>query len=334
MRALRNRSSFRAVMALVALAAALTAAVGPAGAGPVGCGAVLKSDTTLDSDLVNCPRDGLVIGAAGITIDLNGHTVSGTRRGGSAGLRNHGFHDVIVKNGTVKGFHEGLVLKAAKRNLLTGLTVEENALAGISLNGAHHNRIASNRVYVSFGHGILLRGSHGNRVLGNEASGRGLIPPSAGIGLYGSRGNRIQGNRAINSLIAIALYDSHQNALFSNNAAGSNLGRNLTGIAVFNSDKTLIRRNDVSSSRVDGIFVGLGSSGTSIERNIAGQVDGLRGADDGIDVNDPSAFIAGNTANGNGDLGIEAMQAVQDGGGNRASGNGNPRQCVGVSCSA
>jgi hypothetical protein len=39
------------------------------------------------------------------------------------------------------------------------------------------------------------------------------------------------------------------------------------------------------------------------------------------------------TANDNGDLGIEAVAGVNDGGGNRASGNGNPAQCTGVACS-
>ena len=34
-------------------------------------------------------------------------------------------------------------------------------------------------------------------------------------------------------------------------------------------------------------------------------------------------------ANDNGDLGIEAVSGVTDGGGNRARGNGNPAQCVG-----
>ena len=32
---------------------------------------------TLDSDLVNCPNNGIVIGADNITLDLNGHTIDG-----------------------------------------------------------------------------------------------------------------------------------------------------------------------------------------------------------------------------------------------------------------
>jgi hypothetical protein len=34
----------------------------------------------------------------------------------------------------------------------------------------------------------------------------------------------------------------------------------------------------------------------------------------------------------NGDLGIEAVPGVIDGGGNHAHGNGNPGQCTNISC--
>jgi hypothetical protein len=39
-----------------------------------------------------------------------------------------------------------------------------------------------------------------------------------------------------------------------------------------------------------------------------------------------------NRADDNRDLGIEAEAGAVDGGGNKASGNGNPAQCVNVAC--
>jgi hypothetical protein len=42
--------------------------------------------------------------------------------------------------------------------------------------------------------------------------------------------------------------------------------------------------------------------------------------------------ITRNLATYNGDLGIEAVAGTIDGGGNRAFGNGNPLQCVGIAC--
>jgi hypothetical protein len=51
---------------------------GQASAGiDVSCGDEITADTTLDSDLVDCPNNGIVIGADGITLDLNGHSIEG-----------------------------------------------------------------------------------------------------------------------------------------------------------------------------------------------------------------------------------------------------------------
>ena len=41
------------------------------------CGDTITTDTTLDSDLVDCPTNGIVIGADNVTLDLNGHTIDG-----------------------------------------------------------------------------------------------------------------------------------------------------------------------------------------------------------------------------------------------------------------
>jgi hypothetical protein len=78
----------------------------------------------------------------------------------------------------------------------------------------------------------------------------------------------------------------------------------------------------------DGIRVEPAASGTLLRANVT-----TRNGDDGIDVESPATTITANLANDNTDLGIEAVAGVTDGGGNRASGNGNPAQCVGVACS-
>jgi hypothetical protein len=78
----------------------------------------------------------------------------------------------------------------------------------------------------------------------------------------------------------------------------------------------------------DGIRVEPQAGGTLLKANVT-----TRNGDDGIDVESPATTITANLANDNTDLGIEAVPGVTDGGGNRASGNGNPAQCVGVACS-
>ena len=67
------------VVFVVALAtwALLGMLVSDALANHVTCGDVITTDTTLDSDLLDCAGHGIVIGADNITLDLNGHTIDG-----------------------------------------------------------------------------------------------------------------------------------------------------------------------------------------------------------------------------------------------------------------
>ena len=65
------------VLIAFALVGATAASGGRALASQVSCGETITADTTLDSDLVNCPNHGIVIGADGVTLDLNGHLVDG-----------------------------------------------------------------------------------------------------------------------------------------------------------------------------------------------------------------------------------------------------------------
>ena len=45
------------------------------------CGQTITADTTLNSDLTNCTGPGITIGADDITLDLNGHTITGKGKG-------------------------------------------------------------------------------------------------------------------------------------------------------------------------------------------------------------------------------------------------------------
>lgn len=64
-----------------------------------------------------------------------------------------------------------------------------------------------------------------------------------------------------------------------------------------------------------------------VRRNVTNR-NGL----DGLRVTVAGALLAGNVARFNGALGIDAVPGTLDRGDNRAGGNGDPRQCVGVVC--
>jgi hypothetical protein len=55
----------------------VTAAAGQSPPPGLECGDTITADTTLERDLTGCPSNGIVIGADGVTLDLNGHTISG-----------------------------------------------------------------------------------------------------------------------------------------------------------------------------------------------------------------------------------------------------------------
>jgi hypothetical protein len=90
------------------------------------CGQVLTQSTLVRNDLANCLWDGLIIGANGITIDLDGHTIDGV--GLAAGIRNDGFDNVTIKNGHVQEFDFGVMLNPGTTgNIVEMMTLESNA---------------------------------------------------------------------------------------------------------------------------------------------------------------------------------------------------------------
>ena len=79
-----NQSVVALFATLASLAVVLLAVAAPGSMGGgrtpashVSCGDTITADTTLDSDLIDCPNNGIVIGADDITLDLNGHRIDG-----------------------------------------------------------------------------------------------------------------------------------------------------------------------------------------------------------------------------------------------------------------
>ena len=269
----------------------------PAMAADVSCGTVVTTSITLGSDLGPCPGDALIVGADNITIDLNGHVISGT--GSGAGVRAAQRSGVAVTHGAIQGFHTGVVYDESTNSTVSKLVLRDNV------------------------RGVNLAGSDGNVVEKNTIANSGLDAIRLGL----SVDNVISKNTLSGNVFGIGVADFSTGNLVEKNVVRDTRG---FGIAVFSdSDSNRLEKNDVQrTSQGDGINVSSDSDLTSILKNIAH----LNG-DDGIDTDNPQTTITGNVANGNGDLGLEAVPGTTDGGGNLASGNGNPAQCIGVSCS-
>ena len=105
-------------------------APGSALANHVQCGDTITQDTTLDSDLIDCPGNGIVVGAAGVTLDLGGHTIDGAGEsllepiGVSAGSFPAGISGVVIENGSIRDFPFGVVLGFARNSAVRNLSME------------------------------------------------------------------------------------------------------------------------------------------------------------------------------------------------------------------
>ena len=110
--------------------------------------------------------------------------------------------------------------------------------------------------------------------------------------------------------------------------AGSSFDDGRGGIVVLGDDVDLVGNVVTDVLYSDGIEVLPQAHGTRLTANVATRSR----AADGIHVTGSSAVLRANVANDNRNLGIEAVPGVTDAGRNRASGNGNALQCVGVLC--
>jgi parallel beta-helix repeat protein len=270
----------RVAIAALTLAGALASA-GPATAKPpptVKCGDTLTRSVKLTADLTNCPADGLVIGAAGITVDLNGHTIDGsvteapdcdTQPSGSVGIGNAGYAGLTVMDGTIQqfgtGFQAGSDTAGMAHSSLHDLTVRDNRFAGIGLGSGQRlnndNRIVANHVYDNGCDGIGLTNAQDNLVARNRLHGN-----NNGITICCSDRNVVRDN------------------LVSHNAE--------TGILVCcESADTRVEENEVLDNAATGIFVLFGAAGAQVRENHV-----ARNGNDIVVFESSDITVAGNLA--------------------------------------
>jgi large repetitive protein len=347
----------------------------------VACGDTITADTTLDSDLTDCPNNGIIIGADDITLDLNGHTIDGDGEPFEpcpegefcdVGVGNDGHSGVRVINGSVTEFADGVFVFAAHRNRVVGISSSANAFFGfvlVELTRSAVRNSAGNDNIPPEGDGLGLFGSHRIKIVGNTFKRNAL-----GIHVDDSTNNVIKGNLISRTqdgpgmLVQADRNDIRGNVCRRNGicilvarGSGNVVARNRVrrdddGIAVEKGRRNLLIRNRIIETRKSGIYLGLahppiGGGNNVVRQNVVrgSGMDGFRvnkkddhsilrqniargAGDDGFRVQSPTTKLTENRAIANGDLGIRAVEGVIDGGGNRASGNGDRRQCVNISC--
>jgi parallel beta-helix repeat protein len=225
---------------------------------------------------------------------------------------------------------DGLVVAANNITIkLAGHVVDgryRRSTAGIRITGFHGVTVQGG-VIRQFGKGVWLVRANDNRILNNTITG------SSDEGVFTNETSSrplIKGNRISWSGTRIHARDADGIDARGNGVraiANSIRHSNDDGIDV-NGTGILIDGNTVSSSLHDGIDID--------GRDVLVQNNVLTGnGDDGIRTSHTTARVTliNNITNANADLGIQAVSGtVIDGGGNRAAGNVDPRQCLRISC--
>jgi parallel beta-helix repeat protein len=223
-------------------------------------------------------------------------------------------HDgITVKDGSIRQFGEGLHAIWTRHIRLLGLAMSRNRFSGITLAAAAR---------------VLVQNCSVNRTTDRGAPGPapgapGLLVTIGGVAGLGSRSsdhvrivNSSFRHNAGDGIRSLGSTDSviKGNLLSRNRDTGIDLGGN---------------RNRLSRNRIirDGTGILVNGSRNVIARNRVSHAE-----DDGFEVNDRTTKLSRNRAVRNADLGIEAVRGVNDGGGNIARHNGDPRQCVNVKC--
>jgi parallel beta-helix repeat protein len=234
-------------------------------------------------------------------------------------------------------------------------TIDSSTSSPIVIQGNRHrvesNRILANRFGVSIqGSGTLFRanvvdgnrstgvnvGSNvlgddnvvaGNSITNNTGNGVNIGGPSTSRVL---QNNRIEGNRIAsngdpaNTFGAVNVFSSSGAVVTGNQVIG--IGRAI-GIALNTGSANSVVSGNELTSNTDGLFVSSGATATTVSGNNAS-----RNTHDGIRVASTSTTLMANVAFFNATFGIEAINGVVDGGGNRAAGNGVAQCSPSLAC--
>jgi parallel beta-helix repeat protein len=276
--------------AAIGIAAAAAAVLYPASASAaaVHCGQVIRHDTTLQSDLVNCPGNGLKIGANGVTLNLGGHTIDGTNAKGGEGIAVDGHAHVTIRNGAVRQFRvNGVAIRKSPHARVTHLKVgaigaggkvNQPVSAGIFVQASNDLAIDSNRVSNAVkayqADGIVVLDSKRPQILGNRSSANAWN----GIAVVNSAKPRIQRNRTERNANSGIFVANATGATITGNESNRQKKPDTAGIAVLATKNATISGNHATGNGATGIGLESGTTATKITGNV------VQGGGDGIAV--------------------------------------------------
>jgi parallel beta-helix repeat protein len=319
-----------ALLAAAALCSPLTSGAHAAKQAHVSCGDTITVDTTLDSDLIDCPNNGIVIGADNITLDLNGHTVAGNgepvkpcpkEEFCDVGLLNDGHHGVAVRHGSVRDFGVGVFIGTARHARVLGISSSRNPLFGIVVDASARSLVLNNSASGNVGpdgDGIGVFGSHHVLILHNSIRRNGQL----GIHVAESTHILIGENVISRNPTAISL-EANRNVVSRNRVSRNGNGIGIAGnrnvvrgnrversrgaeggfaIPLEHGDHNLIERNSIRYTQRSAISVGFEPGGGNVVRR-----NRIRGAGEHgilVDFKGKHTLLLGNVIRGAAEDGV------------------------------
>ena len=130
---------------------------------------------TQDLSCQSCPQC-LLIDASNVTIDLQGHTISGDGSSSNSGIavpQNSSLSNIEVRNGTVMSFGTGIDLSGTRGARVERVRVFDNQDNGISVGS---NSVVASNIVNGMGRGIVVNeGAAGSLIVDNVVSGNFIL---------------------------------------------------------------------------------------------------------------------------------------------------------------
>ncbi|MDQ3961052.1 MAG: right-handed parallel beta-helix repeat-containing protein [Thermoproteota archaeon] len=225
--------------------------------GIASCGQVITQDVTLTSDL-NCDSgDGLIVGASGITINLNGYSITGPNGGGQEAANPTGSQEAVNptsadsddENGGQQQEEEEAV--AEEEPEIRPVTTRQNTAdydgsSGILVANADNVAIAGLGEISGFSRGVTFLGSSGGAVTDIQLANNDI-----GAVVASSEGTEISRNTITNNGIAV-VSDGSNGGVTAFNQIVANVEQ---GILLVGSSDNVVAANNMYGNGASGIFL-------------------------------------------------------------------------------
>ncbi|MDO8340250.1 MAG: right-handed parallel beta-helix repeat-containing protein, partial [Candidatus Burarchaeum sp.] len=235
---------------------------------PLSCG-TLTASTTLDIDLTTTGTC-FTIGADSITLDCNGHTItgSGSTAGSGFGVMNTQYDNVVIRNCVITNFEKGIYFTGASDNAIFINDTISAVTEGVYVNISSTPRMWNLSITSPSRAGILLNRSNWGGIFNTTVDSTSVLPLTELYDIYLYMSNfsfihnvTVATSQFLAQSYGIALESSNTTTISNYSSPQSE-----TGLYIFLSNMTRVENSSLDQFSAYGIF--LSSSNNSFIRNV------------------------------------------------------------------